>query len=173
MLAFLLLLGVGTSAIAQARLGYATTTVNLRQQPTAESPVLRSIKQGSGLFVTNEQQTNGFYHVVDIETNTEGYIHHSYVQLDQEIPPTGESFNPVGSSTGSRPMLKVFNDSQRAMTLKLNNTIYTFSPQERRVLILSPGGYSYRASAPGVIPDYGTDTLHYNLDYNWRFSVGR
>ena len=57
------------------------------------------------------------------------------------------------------------------MTLKLNSEIYSFSPNERKTITLSPGFYDYRASAPGVLPNIGSESMKSNMKYSWEFYI--
>jgi hypothetical protein len=80
-------------------------------------------------------------------------------------------FTPVGKTSSTKPIIKIHNNTSLTLTLKLNDELYTFSPQQRRTLTLSSGSYSYRASAPGVLPDYGTEIMQSNYEYEWSFYI--
>jgi hypothetical protein len=53
----------------------------------------------------------------------------------------------------------------------MNDDYYEFAPQEKSTLRLTPGPYKYRASAPGVLPDHGTEKIEKNTLYIWRFYI--
>ena len=57
------------------------------------------------------------------------------------------------------------------MTLKLNSEAYSFSPQQKKKITLSPGNCNYRASAPNVIPIIGTEYMESNQGYSWQFYI--
>ena len=57
------------------------------------------------------------------------------------------------------------------LTLKLNNERHFFSPFERKTITSVPGKCSYRASAPGVIPNVGIELLESNMVYSWEFYI--
>ena len=46
-----------------------------------------------------------------------------------------------------------------------------FNPKEKQNLILPPGDYSYRASAPNVIPSVGVKNFKFNGAYKWTFYI--
>jgi hypothetical protein len=53
----------------------------------------------------------------------------------------------------------------------MNSITYSFSPNETKKISFSPGNYEYRASAPGVIPDIGSESLASNMLYSWKFYI--
>ena len=122
--------------------------------------------------VISKDKINGFYQVLNIETNKEGFVHSSFVQLDKMLPKNEDGiFTPVGKTSSTKPIIKIHNNTSLTLTLKLNDDLYTFSPQERKTLTLTSGSYTYRASAPGVLPDYGTENMQSNYEYEWSFYV--
>ncbi len=162
----------GFVSYAQSYLGYVNKTVNFRTEANTSCKVISSLQQGTALFVISKDKINGFYQVLDIETNIEGFVHSSFVQLDEMLPKNEDGiFTPVGKTTKENPTIRIHNDTSIALTLKLNDEIYSFSPQERKSLTLSSGSYSYRASAPGVLPDYGTELMKSSYEYEWSFYI--
>jgi uncharacterized protein YgiM (DUF1202 family) len=157
---------------AQSYLGYVTKQVNFRTEANTNCEVISSLQRGTALFVVSKEKINGFYQVLNIETNKEGYVHSSFVQLDKMLPKNEKGiFTPVGQTNSEEPVIKIYNNTSLTLTLKLNDELYTFSPQQRRTLTLSSGSYSYRASAPGVLPDYGTEIMQSNYEYEWSFYI--
>ena len=57
------------------------------------------------------------------------------------------------------------------MTLKLNSESYTFKAKEKKTITLTPSTYDFIASAPNVIPNYGSETLESNTKYTWEFYI--
>ncbi len=157
---------------AQSYLGYITKTVNFRSEPNTNCIIINSLQRGTTLFIISRDKINGFYQVLNIETNREGYVHSNFVQLDKMLPKNEKGiFTPVGKINSTNPLIKIHNNTSKTLTLKLNDELYSFSPQQRRELTLSSGTYSYRASAPGVIPDYGTEIMQSNHEYEWSFYI--
>jgi hypothetical protein len=115
---------------------------------------------------------NDFYNIIDIEADKEGFIHKSFVKLG-DIVEKNESgmFTPSGKTSTYDSVIEIYNNTSITLTLKLNNETYTFLPKEKQKLTLSPGTYNYRASAPGVIPNFGTEYMLSNQGYNWQFYI--
>jgi|TARA_B110000908_G_scaffold151446_1_gene186175 hypothetical protein len=65
----------------------------------------------------------------------------------------------------------ITNNTNLTLTLKLNSELFTFNPNEKQIISLLPGKYSYRASAPGVIPNIGTENMESNMNYSWQFYI--
>ncbi|WP_439882188.1 SH3 domain-containing protein [Pontibacter sp. MBLB2868] len=171
LLVFLLTI-VTVTAYAQSYIGYATSQVNFRSDATTNSSVIRSLPKGSTLFIVSLSTHDGFYNAIDVETNKEGYIHSSYVRVGQMLPKNTEGiFTPSGTSSSVNPEIKIRNNTSKTLTLKMGNNTYSFSPQESRSITVPSGKYEYRASAPGVIPDYGAEVLSSSMSYEWEFYI--
>lgn len=65
----------------------------------------------------------------------------------------------------------ITNNTNLTLTLKLNSELFTFNPNEKQIISLLPGKYSYRASAPVVIPNIGTENMESNMNYSWQFYI--
>ncbi|PZW40451.1 SH3 domain-containing protein [Mesonia algae] len=171
-LTLVLFLNLITVSNAQSYLGYVTKQVNFRTESNTTCKVISSLPRGAALFVISKDKINGFYQVLDIDTNKEGFVHSSFVQLDRILPKNKDGiFTPVGKTSSEKPVIKIFNNTVKTLTLKLNDKLYSFSPKERKTLTLSSGSYSYRASAPGVLPDYGTELMKNSFEYEWSFYI--
>ena len=127
---------------------------------------------GDELFIISTVSTNDFYPVILIRTNTEGYVHRSFVKVGQVVESNEQGiFAPTGRSSGEDPELEIYNNTELTLTLKLNASNYSFKSQERRTLTLTPGLYAYRASAPNVIPDFGSESIKRETNYTWQFYI--
>lgn len=168
----LLWLALPTSLQAQAYLGQTTKVVSLRTGPGTEHRILRSIPMGDNLFVSSKVMQNGFYAVVDITTNTEGYVEGASVRLVQPLQANHEGvFTPTGRTASHQCELEIYNRTEKTLTLKLDADTYTFQPHQRTKLTVAPRTYSYRASAAGVTPDFGTERLDAGTAYSWEFYI--
>lgn len=158
--------------IAQSYLGTITKKVNFRAEPNAESNIIASLNPKTKIFIVSLESENDYYNVIDIETDTEGFVHKSFIKLGNVINKSEESvFVPTGESSSYDTEVKIFNNTSRTLTLKLNTDIFHFDPHETKNLTLSPGGYDFRASAPGVIPYIGNENLKSNQGYSWQFYI--
>ena len=169
----LLILSVlSISAFSQSYMGWTNKQVNFREGPGTEYGIISSLQGGTQLFIISLETEYDFYNVIDIETNKTGYINKSFVKLGEELPKNEEGiFTPSGETESYNPEIEIYNKTNKTLTLVLNSTTYTFSPNEKKKLTLSPGKYEYRASAPRVIPDYGSEFMKNNISYSWTFYI--
>ena len=166
---FLLTTSFGFS---QSYLGWVTNQVNFREGPGTNYSVISSLNQGTQIFIISLQTENDFYNVIDIRTNKEGYINKSFVKLGEIVEKNERGmFTPSGKTSTYNPEIEIFNNTSLTLTLKLNIETYSFSPKQKRTITLSPGSYNYRASAPGVIPNIGTEYMESNMGYTWQFYI--
>lgn len=163
---------LSTFCFSQSYLGWATKQVNFRNGPGTEFAVISSISAGSQIFIISTESVNDFYNIIDIATDKEGYIHKSYVKIGDEVKINSEGvFQFSGKSNSSNATLEIYNNTDITMTLTLNKERFSFSPHEKRSIEYKPGKWNYRASAPGVIPDIGTEVLQGNSVYQWEFYI--
>lgn len=172
LLLFICLLSLSNLVSSQAYLAWVTTKVNFREGPGKDYQIIKSLEAGAQVFIASLDAENEFYNIIDIETNKEGYVHKSFIQLGDRVDVSNEKmFVPDGKSSDYKPDVEIYNNTNLQMTLKMNNQNFVFQPQERRKISLSPERYSYRASAPGVIPYLGNESLESNMIYSWEFYI--
>ena len=172
LLCLLVLLFIGLSSFAQSYLGTITKQVSLREGAGKEYNVIRSLKPGSQIFIVSLETENDFYNIIDIKTNKEGYVHKSFVKIGKQVKENDQGiFSPSGETESYNPEIHVYNKTSLSLTLKLGSEIYSFSPKEKKVISVTPGTISFRASAPGVTPYIGTDVLKSNQGYSWEFYI--
>lgn len=169
---FVFLFLLSLSGFSQSYLGWTTKQVNFREGPSADFEVLMTLKPGAQIFIVSIDAENDFYEVIDIATDKEGYVHKSYVKVGQLVKQNEQGmFVPKGQSSTNNPEIEIFNNTSRNLTLKLNSNTYSFSPNQKRTITLGSGVYDYRASAPGVIPNIGTENLKSDIKYSWQFYI--
>jgi hypothetical protein len=160
------------TGFSQSYIGWVTKQVNFREGPGKEYKVLSLLKPGTQIFIISIDTANDFYNIIDIETDKEGYIHKSFVKLGEKVKKNDAGmFVPSGKTSEYNPEIEIFNNTSLPLTLKLNNEMYLFSSRQKRTITLSPGAYDYRASAPGVIPNIGTESMESNMNYTWEFYI--
>lgn len=148
---------------AQSYLEQVKKTINFRVKVSTDCEVISALDRGIALFVESKHLTNGFYLVLDIATDQEGFVHSGFVELDRELlKNTDGIFTAVGKTDSSNPIIKIHDNTEIRLTLKLNNDIYIFLSKQRKTLIA--GSYEYIASAAGVLPDYGTEIMLGNYE---------
>lgn len=157
---------------SQSYLGTITKQVNLRSDASSYGLILKSLKPGNQIFISSLDTENDYYNVIDIASNKEGFVKKSFVRVGKLVSKSTESvFTPDGQSTDYNPEVKIYNNTNKTLTLKMNTELFYFSPHETKNISLYPGEYDFRASAPGVIPYIGTENLNGNQSYSWQFYI--
>ena len=161
-----------SEAQAQSFLGETTSSVKLREGPGKEYSVIRVIDEKAHVFVVSRTATSRYVNVIHVQSGNEGWIHENYVTILAEVPKSTEGvFTPTGQTNSQKAEVLVHNMTSLIVTLSLNGQSYSLQPDQKRTLRLSPGQYSYRAHAPGVIPYYGDDFLAAGSRYSWGFYI--
>lgn len=168
----IILLLTSSLCFSQSYLGWITKQVNFRIGPGTDYELISVLKPGTQIFIESLDSENDFYTIIDIATNKEGFVHKSFIKLGKVVNRNEKGlFSPTGETTSIDSEVEIFNNTDLILTLKLEDEIYSFLPNERRKLILTPGKYNYRASAPGVIPNIGAELLNGKTIYTWQFYV--
>jgi hypothetical protein len=171
-LLLLLLILISSNVFSQAYLGVITKNVNFREEPSIDANIISSLKPNTQIFIISLVAQNDYYNVIDIANDREGFVHKSYIQIGKMVSKSDESvFSPTGKSSNYNSEVKIFNNTSKTLTLKLNTELYHFGPNETKNINLTPGEYDFRASAPGVIPYIGTENLNSNQGYSWQFYI--
>jgi hypothetical protein len=170
LLLFLIL--ISNVIYSQSYLGTITKQVNFRAGSSSSDNIISSLKPQTQIFIISLETENDYYNVIDIATDREGYVHKSFVKVGKLVSKSNESvFTPSGQTSNYNSEVKIFNNTSKTLTLKLNTEQYYFSPYETKNINLTPGEYDFRASAPGVIPYIGTENLNSNQGYSWQFYI--
>ena len=170
---FLLIsLCLSISVSAQSYLGKIKKQVNLREGPGKEYGIIKSLKTGADIFIISLDSENDFYNVIDINSDKEGYVSKSFINVGMEVKRNEEGlFTSTGQINSSESELEIFNNTNLKLTLKLNSETYSFSPQQKKTITVYPGNCEYRASAPGVTPNIGLESLQGGQGYSWKFYI--
>jgi len=168
----LFVLFVTTTIYSQSYLGTITKQVNFREGSSSDDNIISSLKPNSQVFIISLETENDYYNVIDIATDREGYVHKSFVKVGKLVNKSNESvFTPNGESSSYESEVKIFNNTNKTLTLKMNTQQYYFSPYETKNISINPDEYDFRASAPGVIPYIGTERLKSKQAYSWEFYI--
>lgn len=171
LLCLVCLFGICLTLQAQSYLGVVKKTANFRHKPSMSAPKIATLQKDAQVFVLSKTETNDYYHIIDIESNSEGYIYTSFVQLGKPLPPKETGlFTQVGRTMSSETVIRVFNKSEKAVSLVLNDNNYEFPSGKKEVLKLAQGSYSFRVSSPGMVPEYGVQTIESGYEYIWSFT---
>lgn len=168
---FSLLLAV-TNGYAQYYIGHTTTNVNLRECPSTECDILYKIPKYGNIFIFENQYENGFYKIIYIDKDIEGYVAAKYIIKKQEVAVNeGGTLQKIGESNDLWPTISIENACNVKTTLRLNNKTYYLEPNQTREIVSDPGQVLIIASSPGIIPYVGADVLENNAEYWWKFFV--
>ncbi len=155
---------------SQSYLGYATQHVDLID---SNYTTIKTVAKGDALFVISLDVQQGHYNVIHIKSNKEGFIPRKNVALERVVPQIEENiFSSIKQSDVKDPIIKVYNNSKMALTIKLNNTFYEINPKDRTTIHLKAGRYYFRVSNPDMDPYYGSEVLDDYKLYEWEFYIG-
>ena len=157
----------------QSYLAYVKQTANFRKGPGTQYNIIKPLTAGTQIFVISTIDKNNYYNVIDLETNTEGYIYKTYVQLDRVIEINEDDlFVESGKSSSSIVSeVEVYNNTNKTLTIFIGGNSFIFSAQEKRKINIKPGQYDYRVTAPGVLPYLGKDKIVSGSNYSWQFYI--
>ena len=168
---FILFLTNSIGCFCQSYLGETVTRVNFREVASTNSNVIRLLPKQTSLFIISLESVNGFLHVIDIETNKEGYVYKKYIKIGELVEVNENTLTRLGTIDKNVSEISIYNNTELVMTLKLGNKVYIFKPKETRKISLVAGMYTIRASAPGVIPYLSKDLVENGMSYEWTFYI--
>lgn len=70
---------------AQSYLGKIIKQVNLREDPDKKYGIIKSLKPGANIFIISLDSENDFYNVIDINSDQEGYVSKSFINVGKEV----------------------------------------------------------------------------------------
>ena len=133
---------------------YATTSVNERKKPSADSEKLATVPAGTAVHVTGITEDEQWYQISDYEDIEVGYISGAY--LSSEKPSTSSSSGSTSSSSGS----STSTESESATTSESTSTpAETTQPEPETPVETTPapetpststGGSTTTAPNPGA-----------------------
>lgn len=160
------------SGFAQYFIGIVTTTVNLRECASTECNILYKIPKNGNVFIFTDKEENGFYKVIYIDEDIEGYVSSRYIKLRQEVPINKNgTLQKIGQNTDLWPVISIENACDVRTTLRINNKTYFLEPHQTQDIVSEPGQATIIASSKGIIPYIGADVLENNSEYWWKFYV--
>ena len=171
-LTFFICLFLTNGSFAQQYLGTITQKASLRESPDKTSELLDQLSPNANVFVYDKEPTNGYYNIIDIATDQEGWVHKSSVKLIKPLSKNERGvFAPSEQTDDYQCNINVENATSMDVTLKIQGTFYYLEPEETKTITLSPGSYDYVASAPGIIPYFGEEDFKSGYRYSWKFYI--
>jgi hypothetical protein len=161
-------------ASAQSYMGYTIKNSLLKTTPSSGGITVGKVPVSSNIFLISLYNYSGYYNVIDVNTNKEGYIAKANLKVGKEVLKSeGGLFSANGDAKGTVPDVEIFNNTSRVLTLKLNDSTYTVAPNSKNVIALAIGNCEYRASAPGVMPMIGIENVEGGHSYQWQFYMSK
>lgn len=154
-------------------LAQAKTELNLRSGPGTGFEILTKIPAGGYVVLTTGDSHQAFRKVLFTDKNIIGYVSRDYLTNFKKIE-VDESGNlqVEGRNYKQNADVKIKNNTNKNITIVIGYQTYVFSPQETRTLYdITPKRYKIMASAPGVIPYVGFDTVEGGYEYSWTFYI--
>ncbi len=137
---FFLVFLMSNGLLSQSYLGTITKQVNFREGPGSDYSIISSLKPGTQIFIASLETDDDFYNVIAIKSNKEGYVHKNYVKVGRIVSRSTESvFTPDGETSTYESEIRIYNNTSRTLTLKMNADLYYFSPQETKNISIVPG----------------------------------
>lgn len=159
-------------SFAQGYLALTTSGVNMREGPSTEYDIIKHLSKGTVLYVDLDESIDGWYLVVDIKNDIEGYASSQYVRLQKRLEKSNTtSIQKAARTYDYNPTINIKNSSSTSMTLRINDTTYKLAPHETIYVTMEPGKFTFRASAPGVVPRSGEYIAESNYNYDWEFYI--
>lgn len=153
-------------------LGWISKSVNFRSGPSKEFAIIKRLDQGKQIFIVSDVPQNGYLNIIDIESNTEGYVYKTFIEFGDKIEKSkGEMFSSKGSTNSYDTQIEIYNNTNLTLTLKLNDIKFQFKPKEKRTISTKPGVVNYIASAPNVIPLNGSKNFEEYSSWTWQFYI--
>tara|TARA_B100001287_G_C22624562_1_gene501814 strand:- start:122 stop:1192 length:1071 start_codon:yes stop_codon:yes gene_type:complete len=162
-----------TTNAKQSYLAFVKQTVNFRRGPGSDFDIIKSLPAGTQLFVISTDDVKNYYNVIDLETNTEGYVYKTFVELDKVIDVKEDDLFVKSGKSSSLTVseIEIYNNTNKVLTVYIGGISHSFIAQERRNINISPGQYDYRVTAPGVLPYLGKDEIEAGANYTWEFYI--
>lgn len=169
----ILCMALSFSAFSQSYVGVVWKPVSLRRTPSMISQnVIRQLDYKDVLCVLDTIEIHGFYHVIDVRTNKEGYVFWEYVYLGDRIDDQTGALTQNGETQSENPTISITNNTEKYLTISLNNSEYEIEPHGIKTVTMTGGGEVYeRASEAGVLPYIGHDNVETGHTYAWTFYI--
>ncbi len=129
--------------------------INLLEGPGSDYEIITNLIPGSELFIISDKPINGYYNVIDVLSNQEGYVDVLFVNIGGEIKANDESSKFIVTGVSENPnssIINIFNNAKVRASIKMGGYNYIFEPDARRDIDISPGEYKIIVSYPNMIP---------------------
>lgn len=154
-------------------IGKVKSKINLIEYPNQDSNIIKTLINGTEVFVISDKTVNGYYNVIDKVSAEEGYIDEKFIDLLKEVENNKEDFlTPSGLSNSIKiSQITIHNDTDQVLNLKMGGTTYTFKPNQTKTIDIKPGEFSVFAWVIGANPYKGKQIIEAGQNYQKRFFI--
>jgi Bacterial SH3 domain len=147
-------------------------TANLRLSPNSTSKVVRRLSKADILVVIDRTPVNGWYNVLDVSSNDEGWISQSLIYIrwtrkEGSVP----RFEEQRTGGDESPRIDITNETDKTLSLRIGGNRYSVAPHSTRSISQTAGTYKFYASVPNVYPLVGEKTWENGTIYSWNFYI--
>lgn len=150
-----------------------TSTVNVRQEGTKDSPIICKMSPSNLLVVEcNPLNKSPYCKVIILSSGKEGYVHKNYLKFGETLPKLSYGALKKMSDNGGvnvKPTIQITNNSIITINLNISGKDYVLKPKGKRTVTANPGVCYIIATGSGCSPYYGADTLLEGGTYSWTF----
>ena len=149
---------------------------NLRTGPSTSHKIIKTLDEGTILYLDTNEATNGFYKVVYVSTNQEGYVSKKLVTLEQRMPKMSSGMFKQKNSGGMnlKPQIEVSNTTDVPIKLQIGSYTFNIKQKESRTIEVPSGTYRCICSSPSdssISPFISTEKLMEGSTYEWEFYI--
>lgn len=145
---------------------------NLREQPDISSEVVREVGKNNLLVLLDRNPNGVWYKVLDVQSSDEGWIHGNNIEIQYTTKPKKSlSLQEYKTNSNENPYVVISNDSYKTLTLTVGDQKIVIPANNKRTVYLSPGNYTFYATAQGVIPAFGERVFNAGSWYTWSFFI--
>lgn len=129
--------------------------------------------KGDNLVILDRDPTADWLNVINTETGKEGWVYKGHITIYYTRSP---KVSPVAieeerGESYSDPKIRITNQSELTMTLRLGDSIYTLAPYTERNITLTEGRYKFYSSFPRAYPLLGEKYFSRGYNYSWTFYI--
>lgn len=143
--------------------------------PSESENVIEKLLQRAEVIVVDSQMEKGFCRVVDISSGKTGYVDRKALEVNfgSKIERSSDIFRREDGIRQGKPTVTVRNDTDRELTLAIDNREIRVLPAESISVEILAGSYKFHASAPRARPLLGEQVFSEGGIYTCKFYIRR
>lgn len=144
---------------------------NLRELPNSPNIILQPEKDDV-LALIDRTPRGTWYNVVHVRSGKEGWIDGSVIDIKYtKNPRPAPVFEERRVASNKDPELVVYNQTDRLLSLRLGDSLYSVPANSERSFTVPAGTYKFYASVPNAFPTLGEKYFPKGIIYSWRFYI--